>query len=87
MTLPILWSVILFALRLVALAVISLWVGVPRAVDNIANEWLDRAIVTGFPTQYDRQLYYVLWTLGLLTVLVGWVIFSYITVGIVHLIF
>lgn len=87
MVMPVIGNVIFFALRLVFVAVISLWIGVPRAIENIANEWLDRAVAAGFPTNMDRQLYYVLWFLGLATVIVGWVIFSFITVFIFNLIF
>ena len=84
---PVIGNVILFALRLIAMAVISLWIGVPNAVENIANEWLDRAVIAGFPTQWDKQLYYSLWFIGLVTIVIGWVIFSFITVWIVKLIF
>ena len=87
MILPIIGRVLFFAGRLIAVAVISLWIGVPTALNNIADEWLDRAVIAGFPTIWDRQLYYVFWALGLVTVVIGWVLLSFITVGIVHLIF
>jgi hypothetical protein len=84
---PWIWGAFVFTLSLVTTTAISIWVGVPTAVDRIANEWLDRAVIAGFPTQWDRQLYYILWALGLITVVAGWIILSFITVGIVHLIF
>jgi hypothetical protein len=87
MTFPIVGSFLFFAFRLIAMAVISLWIGVPTALNNIANEWLDRAVIAGFPTQWDRQLYYIFWCLGFVAVVIGWVLFSFITVWIFHLIF
>jgi hypothetical protein len=84
---PLVWGAFLFTARLIAVAVISLWIGVPKSLDNMANDWLDRAVIAGFPTLWDRQLYYFFWCLGLVTVVTGWVLFSFITVGVVHLIF
>ena len=77
----------MFFVVLIATSVLTFWSGVPRRVDQIANEWLDRAVLAGFPTEWDSHLYHVLWALGLLMVIVGWVILSFITVWIVHLIF
>lgn len=77
----------LFTLHLMATSVISLWVGVPTAISRIADEWLDRAFFAGFPTQWDRHLYYVIWTLSLLTIVAGWILLAHLTVFLVHLIF
>lgn len=77
----------LFILGIIATGVITFWSGVPSRVDRIANEWLDRAVLAGFPTEWDRPLYYTLWVLGLIMVIAGWVILSFITVWIFHLIF
>ena len=76
-----------YTVWLCLLAIASFWVGIPNAVDQIANSWLDRAILAGFPTQWDRQLYYVLWTLAFQTIVLAWVVFSFTTVFIVRLIF
>lgn len=66
---------------------ISFWGGVPARVDQMANEWLDRAYLGGFPTQWDRRLYWTFYCLAFVMLIVGWVILSFITVWIVQLIF
>lgn len=69
-----------FTLWLMAGSVARLRVGVPNAVRLIADEWLDKAVKAGYPTRYDKHLYYVLCTIAFLTMLAGWIIASYITV-------
>ena len=76
-----------FILSLIATTVIAFWSGVPKTVDRIANDWLDRAVIAGFPTQWDRQLYHTLWVLGLIMVIAGWIILSFITIWLVRIIF
>jgi len=68
-------------------ALAGFWIGVPAAVDKIANEWLDRAVLAGFPTQWDRYLYWVLRVLAFLTIVFGWIVLSFITVFIVKRLF
>ena len=84
---PIVFRAFLFTAGVIATTVTSIWVGIPTAVSRIANEWLDRAVIAGFHTQWDRQFYYVLWLMAFLTVIAGWVLLSFITVWIVNLIF
>ena len=84
---PILWTVCWGALQLVALAVVALWSGVPASLDRMANEWLNRAILRGWPTLYSRQLYYFLYALAFVMVLLGWILSCYLTIFILHLIF
>jgi len=78
---------ILFTLSLMATSALSLWIGVPQAVSRITDDWLDRAIVAGFPTEHDRTLYYIIWVLALSTIVAGWILLAYLTVFIVRLIF
>lgn len=74
-----------FTINLMAVAVASLWVGVPRATDNIATEWVQRAVAGGMPTVYDIYLYRIVRIVALLVILVGWILFSFITVFVVLL--
>ncbi len=59
------------------------WGGVPGRVSVIANQWVDRAVVDGFPTIWDRRLYQVLWVIAFVTIFVGWVFLAYITVWLI----
>jgi len=76
-----------FTARLVAMSVVSLWVGVPTAVRRIANQWVGNAVTAGFPTEYDSFLYRTLCVVAFLVILAGWIIGAFITVWLVHLIF
>ena len=87
MFLPWVGRIIMFMVSFILASVISFWGGVPRTVERIANEWLDRAVANGFPTEWDRRLYFVFYYLAFAMVVIGWVILSHITVGIVNLIF
>ncbi len=85
--LPWVGRIIMFMIGFILTSVISFWSGVPSIIEKIANEWLDRAVTAGFPTQWDRQLFFTFRYLAFAMILLGWVILSFITVGIVHLIF
>lgn len=84
---PFVWSVCVGALQLVAVAVIALWSGVPASVDRMANEWLDRALIGGWPSLHAPLLYNIFYMLASVMVLVGWILCSYLTIFILHLIF
>lgn len=71
----------------IATSVVTFWGGVPAMVTRIANEWLDRAVSAGFPTQWDRRLYFTFYVLAFGMIVCGWVTLSYITVWLVNLIF
>lgn len=79
--------VFMFILGLIVTSVISFWGNVPTTVQRIADEWLDRAVMSGFPTQWDRRLYYVLSGVAYVMIVFGWVFLSYFTVWLVNLIF
>lgn len=84
---PWVWRAFVFTISLMATWVVSFWGGVPRAVGRISDDWLDRAIHAGFPTIWDRNLYQVLWVLAFATIVIGWVVLSYITVFVFQRIF
>lgn len=75
---------VFITLKLMTTSIISLWIGVPTAVSRIADDWLDRAFIAGFPTQWDRHLYYLIWAVALITVIIGWILTAYITVWLVN---
>lgn len=85
--LPWVGRILLFMVSFILTSVFSFWGGVPAIVERIANEWLDRAVATGFPTQWDRQLFFTFRFLAFGMILLGWVTLSFFTVWIVNLIF
>jgi hypothetical protein len=76
-----------FSLRLVALTVVAWWVGIPRAVTNMAQEWVMRAAHAGFPSEYEQVLYYGACMVAIGVVSLGWVMAAYLTVGAIGLLF
>src|SRR5258708_5760703 len=68
-------------------AVASFWVGIPKAANQIADDWLDRAVRAGWPTIWDRQLRRILLVVAFATIVLGWIFLSFTTVFIVRLIF
>ena len=71
----------------IIISVVSFWSGVPAVVEKMANDWLDRAVQAKFPTQFDRPLYYAFIGVAWITLVLGWITLSYLTVWIMHLIF
>jgi hypothetical protein len=65
--------------------VITFWGGVPSKVDAIANEWLDRAHLAGFPGDQLPRLYWVFYVLAFGMIVLGWIGMSFLTVFIIHL--
>lgn len=76
-----------FTINLMWSALASLYVGVPQATKRIADEWVNRAIASGFPTIWDRRLFYTIRILAFLTIVAGWILLSFLTVWIVRWIF
>jgi hypothetical protein len=81
--LRILWA----TLVLVGTAIASIWVGVPTATHRIAERWVERAVREGFPTEFDRLLYFMGRLIAFFTILAGWIATSFITVYVTMWIF
>lgn len=77
--LRILWG----TLVLVGTAIASVWVGVPTATHRIADRWVNRAVSSGFPTEFDRTLYFLGRFIAFITIVAGWIIASILTVWLV----
>lgn len=84
---PWLLRVFMSAILLSLTAVASFWIGIPNAAGQIADNWLDRAVRAGWPTLWDRQLRRVFLVVAFMTIVLGWIVLSFITVFIVKRIF
>ncbi len=60
-------------------AVVNWWVGVPGVVDRIATHWLRVASENGFPSEYDRLLYYTTAFFAFFIVVASWFVAAFIT--------
>ncbi len=76
-----------FMVGLIATSLAAFWSGVPKTVNRVADNWLDRAIAAGFPTRWDAALYNVLWIVAFAMIVWGWIILSYLTITVIRWIF
>jgi hypothetical protein len=74
--------------RMMVLALVTVLISLPRAVDFFASEWTQQAIDKGWiPTRWERVTYYILCAVAFIQFLVGFVVLSHITVWLFWLIF
>ena len=78
---------IMSVINLMLMVLSSIWVGIPQAVDRIANETVRRATDAGVPTIWNRQLFYAVKVVAFLTIVLGWIFISFVTVWILRLVF
>lgn len=72
LTLPWVFRSVWFVIRLMALSVISLFVGVPTTIDRISHHWVSSAIQNGVPMEYDQMLYNMVAVVTFFLLLLGW---------------
>lgn len=75
------------ALMWMLVSMSAFWVGVSQATHQMAEEGMRRATEAGVPTIWNRQMYYAIRVVAFLTILVGWIVQSFITVWIVKWLF
>jgi len=77
----------IFNIRTMLIALITMFIGVPVVCDQLANEWMIRAVNAGLRTRNEEILYRLLYLVAFLQYLLGWIFLSYITVWVVGRIF
>ena len=71
---------------LIGVCLSSLWVGVPTATDRIAVTWTKPFLSDYFFREYELQIYWIMRTVSMLLIIIGWFVLAYATVGFVRLI-
>ncbi len=84
--LPYMLRVIAFTFRLMGISIVSLVVGVPKAVERISDAWMVRALAMGFPTEYDTLLHYGTSVAAFCTLVIGWILSALTTTGVIYVI-
>lgn len=84
---PWVWKIFVQMVKLVALAQINYWRNIPSTTRKIANEWVARAAMAGFPSEYDKVLFWIARSIATLVLLAGWILNAYLTVWLIGLIF
>jgi hypothetical protein len=69
---------------LIVVAVGSFWRGVPPATRAVADEWVERAVASGFPTTHAPELHRAIQFVALLMIAGAWVFLSHVTVWLVQ---
>jgi len=85
--LPWLLRVAWTAVKTMVLSLVSIWRGIPGATQDIADEWLRNASVAGFPTEYDQWLYSGAQAIALIIIVIGWILWAFLTVFLINIIF
>jgi len=80
---PLVFRFIGWLLRMALTTLISLFSGIIPSVRTIADDWVDRAAWTGIPTEYDSILFYTFAFIAFSFIMIGWVILSFATVGLI----
>lgn len=75
----------LFFLAITSLT--SIWVGVPKAVNRISDNWVSEAALLGIPRNYDHILHYAGLVVASITLLLGWIVIALLSTLILEWIF
>ena len=75
-----------FIIDLMWVALVSLWVGVPQAIDRLAETWWQRASSIGF-TVWDPRIDKLIRVIAFLAILAGWLLLAHLTVFIMKWMF
>jgi hypothetical protein len=84
---PWVWKVFVQMVKLVILAQVNYWRNIPHTTFKIANEWVARAGLAGFPSEYDNHLYWIARIVAILVLTAGWILNAFVTVWLIGLIF
>jgi hypothetical protein len=84
---PVVWFVVVASLQSMFVAVIAMWRSVPGTLDTIATHWQAEALLRGWPSRYDVQIYWFFYMLAGAMFVFGWILCSWLTLIILHLIF
>ncbi len=87
MAIPWLIRLINFLMKTVATSVSALWLGIPFTTNRLADIWSKRLVQAGIPNRYEEQLYSFFVGLATALVATGWIVLSFITVGLLVMIF
>ena len=76
-----------FIIDLMWIALVSLWVGVPQAIDRLADEWMQRAFARGSIPVWDQRVYNTIRVMAFLTIIAGWILLAHLVVLLVKWMF
>lgn len=84
---PYVWRFARMLFFLTITAISSIYLGVPTAVNRIADNWIEEATAAGLPIGYHRWLRIGARVVASITLFLGWMALASLTVFILRLIF
>lgn len=84
---PVVIWVAVQTLRTAGINFVTQWRAFPQVSGEIADEWTSRAIESGMPMAWERQLRVITYVTAFVMNIVGWIVLSHLTVWIFRLIF
>jgi hypothetical protein len=72
------------ALKAVAVSTITMWRGVPSAINDMADVWTEDALDHNWPSVWGNQIKTFFWWIALATFVIGYILSAYLTVFLVH---
>lgn len=72
--LPILGYLVTFVRLLAVNSVIALWIGVPKALGKISQEWIKEAEAHNYPPEHTNRLVYPVKIATVVTIILEWII-------------
>ena len=84
---PVLWTILRIAIHLMAIALASLWTGIPTALDRAGKAAVKWAMQIRLPPSKEKIVYVTACVVSLITILLGWLIVAHLTVFLFWLVF
>jgi len=84
--LPLIWRILRMMFFLATTSLASIWVGVPNAVNRIAQNWAAEATIAGIPEQYRNAIFLSGRVVASITLFLGWLVLASLTVFILNLV-
>jgi hypothetical protein len=75
------------SLMLMVTAITSIFVGIPTAINRIADSWIQQATEGGIPLGYHPAIRMTARVMASITLILGWLIFASLTISLIGLIF
>lgn len=85
--LPWIWRFIRLAFNLAITCTTSIFVGIPTAVNRIADSWISEATAAGLPLGYHPVLRTGALVVASITLILGWLVLASLTIFVIRLIF
>jgi hypothetical protein len=85
--LPVVWRFVRLAFFLTITCVTSIFVGIPRSVERIADSWIMEATAAGVPLGVHPALRTGARVAASITLILGWLILASLTVLLVRAVF